>query len=142
MWMDILTEKSLSVNYMSEENLGEVAIIQFKNVKLLRLNVPNKNGVVYTKECIEKATKNFTDEQRIIVHNVYAEKPLPIGLTENFRIEDDLFVCDCLFNPNFIKLIEGQTVNIRPIGHGVFDDTGKLEDYSISGFTVVYQPKV
>lgn len=122
--------------------MGEVTVVQFKNVKILRIGVPNKNGVVYTKECIENATKNFTDEQRVIVNNITDISPLPIGLTENPRIENDFLVCDCLFNPSFIKSIEGQEINIRPIGHGTFDKDGKLENYSISGFTVVYKPVV
>jgi len=120
----------------------EVAVIQFKNVKLLRLGIPNKNGVVYTKECIENAIKNIdAEEKRVIVHNVYSESPVPVGMTENFRIEDDLLVCDCIFNPAFIKMIEGQTVNIRPIGQGVVTEDKQLENYTIEGFTVVYQPK-
>jgi len=127
---------------MSEENTEEVSVVQFKNIKLLRLGIPNKNGIVYTKECIENAIKNIdVDEKRVIVHNVYSEQPIPVGLTENFRVEGDLFVCDCVFNPEFIKMIEGKTINIRPIGQGTINDAGKLEDYSITGFTVVYKPK-
>jgi len=125
-----------------DASMGEVQVVQFKNVKLLRLGVPNKNGTVYTKECVEKAlAKMNNEEDKVIVHNVYAENPMPVGMIENLRIEGDLLMADCLFNPEFIKLIEGKTINVRPIGQGVFDENGKLEDYTISGLTVVYQPQ-
>lgn len=114
------------------------------NVKLLIINTPNKNGRIYTKECIENALSKLERNEIFIRSNISDLTPNlsdVIGVGKNLRIENECLVADCDFFES-VKQFEGSMINVRPMGFGTVNESGIVQDdYRIVGLTIVQKPQ-
>lgn len=105
-------------------------------VKLLRLDIPNKNGRVYTKECMDNALKDFTKKD-LFIQTTLEIKSINdvVGHVNNLRIDGEFLLADAYFYESMKRFV-GETINVRPIGSGTITN-GVVENYKILGMAVV-----
>ncbi len=158
--------RSKKIVYHQDDNMDNIENgVECINVmaKLLVIDKPNKNGRVYTKECIENALKNCKKEHYItknIDHlksrdtfdvektnegTAIVEPKInlmdTVGVAMNFKIDGEFLTADCIFISKLMEPYKGMTINVRPIGTGKINENGVVENYEIHGMTLVLPPK-
>ena len=113
---------------------------------ILILDHPNKNGVVYTKEVIEKSLENMPKDGFVLMYDTLdgyvtsggGMTKHVIGQSNEFKIEDDKLVAHHVIIYDKVKeLFEHNLVNIRPIGEGNVNADGTISNYKILATTIV-----
>ena len=116
-------------------------------IPLLFLSKRNKNNRIYTRECIDRALKEYEGKEILGVINAPTSSTIDLSdvafTTSEHFVQDDILWAKkvkLLTTPAAQRLIEimqtGVSVCIRPVGTGVIRD-GFVEDYKIHGMMIV-----
>lgn len=107
-------------------------------INLKQLNVPNKNGVIYSEEAMQDAINRLNNKDLLGVIGVSYDPNINLAdvacVVKNIRIENACVVGDCtiLKTPKGLVLEElTNDFEYRLAGTGIVDDAGNVSDYDI-----------
>lgn len=114
-------------------------------VKIQKLDEPNKNGVVYTSEEMERAIK---DREQPVLGQFGALEDGLVNLTKvthqfsNLAVEDgwlvgELKVLSTPFGPTLQQLMDANDISFRVSGVGRVDDSGVVSDLKLISVSAV-----
>lgn len=111
-----------------------------RDQQIVKLGVPNLNGRIYSKECMEGALKNLKENKLLVIpdESDYSNHRISlknvIGVVRNLRIDGDEVKADVQMIKDF-----PEGFSFRPAGTGRVTE-GRVEDYILTHFILTYDP--
>lgn len=120
---------------------------ELKDIKILQLDTPNRNGIIYPKEEIQRVIENI--EQPILgecgsPHSQYINLGNVCSSASNLRIVDGWLIGDVklLDTPMGIPLqaLPHDTCRFAVRGTGMVAEDNAVSDYTLFGIDALYYP--
>ncbi len=118
-----------------------------RTVRIMELDIPNKNGITYTTEAVERAIEDWNQVFGTPMVNTFDPKPKPhvdvnsiSHVVSDLRISDGYLVGEVkvLNTPNGITLAEiVEDIDFAPRGWGVISKEGVVTDYKMIAIDAV-----
>ena len=109
--------------------------------ELMRLDEPNRNGMIYPREVMEAAIKAYGKKLPVFItrspstgRGVNIEDT--IGFIDDIRVEENRLVGEVKFSSTLLNGIDPNDFNVSLNGMGKIGEGGRISDFEIMGYNI------